>query len=164
MSSVHVDVFFDSPEWAKARLCARKMVPAVLGLSWTLVPKRRLGRFYPEVSVTLTNDASIRILNRDHRGKDKPTNVLSFPLWDFVTEYPSGGREVPVGDIVIAFETIKREAVEQKKPVQDHFSHMLVHGFLHLLGYDHRNNEEADTMEALEIKILAKLGIKNPYA
>lgn len=162
MSAVVVDVLFDSPEWAKTRLSARKTIPALLAFSWTLVPKRP-ARFCPEISVTLTNDAAIRILNRDHRGKDKPTNVLSFPLWDSMSVFPCVGEAVPIGDIVIAFETIKQEAMEQEKPLKDHFSHMLIHGFLHLLGYDHMKDEEAEIMEDLEIKILRKLGIKNPY-
>lgn len=162
-SPVVVDVIFDSPEWAKARLSARKTVPDLLAFAWNLVPKRP-AKVWPEVTVTLTNDAAIRLLNRDHRGKNKPTNVLSFPLWDSMSALPCVGEAVPIGDIVIAFETIKRESIEQGKPLKDHFSHMLIHGFLHLLGYDHIKNEEAEIMEALEIKILGKLGIKNPYA
>ncbi len=162
VSTVIVDVLFDSSEWAKARLSARREVPDLLAFAWNLVPKRP-SKVWPEVTVTLTNDAAIRILNRDHRGKDKPTNVLSFPLWDSISAIPCVGEAVPIGDIVVAFETIKREAIEQSKPLKDHFSHMLIHGFLHLLGYDHIKNEEAEIMEALEIKILGKLGIKNPY-
>ncbi len=162
VSTVIVDVLFDSSEWAKARLSARKAVPDLLAFAWTFVPKRP-SKVWPEVTVTLTNDAAIRILNREYRGKDSSTNVLSFPLWDSMSALPCVRESVPIGDIVVAFETIKREAIEQGKPLKDHFSHMLIHGFLHLLGYDHTKNEEAEIMEALEIKILGKLGIKNPY-
>ena len=106
-----------------------------------------------EVSVVLTDDAHIQVLNRDYRGKDKATNVLSFP------------QDEPqlLGDIIIAYETIVREAEEQNKHFEDHFTHMLVHGCLHLLGYDHETDEEAEEMEALEIRILGDLGVKNPY-
>ena len=112
-----------------------------------------------EVSVMLTDDESIRTLNRQWRGKDKPTNVLSFPA----PEQP--GLEGPrhLGDIALAYETLVREAEEESKPLADHFAHLVVHGVLHLLGYDHETDEEADVMEALEVKALAGLGIADPY-
>lgn len=112
-----------------------------------------------EVTVMLTDDKSIRTLNRQWRGKDKPTNVLSFPA----PEQP--GLEGPrhLGDIALAYETLVREAEEESKPLADHFAHLVVHGVLHLLGYDHETDEEADVMEALEVKALAGLGIADPY-
>jgi probable rRNA maturation factor len=106
------------------------------------------------LSILLTNDKNIQQLNKNFRDKDKPTNVLSFPA-DDEGEY--------MGDIAVAFETIKREAIEQDKSFHHHFIHMLIHGILHLDGYDHETDEEAEEMEALEIKILADMGIKNPY-
>lgn len=106
-----------------------------------------------DVAVVLSDDAAIRALNRDFRGRDKPTNVLSFPS-DAPGEW---------GDIILAYETISREADGQGKPFSDHAAHLLLHGFLHLLGYDHVHDEDAGVMEALEIAILAKLGIDNPY-
>lgn len=106
-----------------------------------------------EVSIVLTDDAHIQALNRDYRGKDKPTNVLSFPQ-----DEPS-----LLGDVIIAYETIAREAEEQNKSFSDHFTHMLVHGTLHLLGYDHEAEAEAEEMEALEVAILSDIGVKNPY-
>jgi len=106
-----------------------------------------------EVSILLTNDAAIQILNRDYRGKDKPTNVLSFPQDD----------DVLLGDIAIAYETMAREAVEQDKTLHDHFMHMLVHSVLHLLGYDHEEKHDQEEMEQHEIKILHGLSIENPY-
>ena len=109
------------------------------------------------------DDAAIQILNRDYRNKDKPTNVLSFPMFNAMSEISPQSGEIPLGDIFIAFETIKREATEQGKPLADHFTHMLVHGFLHLLGFDHITDAEAAVMESLEIKILKGLSIPNPY-
>ena len=113
-----------------------------------------------EVSVVLTDDAAIRVLNRDHRGFDKPTNVLSFPQDD-----PDAEAYGPLlGDIVIARETVAREAVDGGLPFSHHLTHMIVHGFLHLVGYDHLEDDEADEMERLETAILAALDIPDPYA
>ena len=106
-----------------------------------------------EVSIVLTNDTHIRTLNRDYRGKDKPTNVLSFPQ----------DEPALLGDIIIALETIQREAEEQRKSFDNHFTHMLVHGCLHLMGFDHITDNEAKEMETLEVQILKQLNIKNPY-
>jgi probable rRNA maturation factor len=161
-SPLKIDILFDSPLWAKSRLSPRKCVPDILDIAWASVPNRPKGVF-PELTVTLTDDAQIRLLNRDYRQKDKPTNVLSFPLWTHLSEITPHSGDVPLGDIIIAFETIKREAVEQEKTLSNHFTHMLVHGFLHLLGYDHMTEVEAEEMESLEIRILKKFSIANPY-
>jgi len=109
------------------------------------------------MTVVLADDAFIRKLNRDFRGKDKATNVLSFP------ESRIPNPESYLGDLVLAHETIEREAHEQGKKVRDHVKHLLVHGTLHLLGHDHEEDKEAAQMEALEVKILKKLGVGNPY-
>lgn len=111
------------------------------------------------VSVMLTDDARIRELNRTWRSKDKPTNVLSFPAPD------QPGAEGPrhLGDIALAYETLVRESEEESKTLADHFAHLVVHGILHLLGYDHEDEDEAEDMEALEVKALATLGIADPY-
>ncbi len=101
----------------------------------------------------LCGDAMMRQLNHDFRGKDAPTNVLSFP--SDVSGY--------LGDIAISLDTIAREASEHGKSVEAHLAHMLVHGLLHLLGYDHETQQEAERMESLEISILCGLGIDNPY-
>ena len=114
-----------------------------------------------EVSLVLADDAFVQNLNKSWRGKDKPTNVLSFPMGASVP----GMTPVPLGDIVFARETVVREAGEQEKSVHDHLSHLAVHGLLHLLGYDHEESEEeAEEMEALECEILRSLGIADPYA
>lgn len=159
---VEIDILIDEPQWSKARLGVKTMFPLVLETACKALPQK-IGAPI-EVTVTLASDKQIKILNRDHRGKNKPTNVLSFPLWDDRSEIPRGKDAVPVGDIIIAYETMAREAVEQGKTLKAHTTHMLVHGFLHLLGYDHMNDTEAEEMEALEVKILKKLGIKDPYA
>jgi probable rRNA maturation factor len=117
-----------------------------------------------ELAVMLTDDAGIRTLNLNWRGIDKPTNVLSFPALP-----PTGGGgpdDAPrmLGDIAIAYETTRREADDEQKPFDHHLSHLAVHGFLHLMGYDHEKDDEAETMETLEQEILAQLGIPDPYA
>lgn len=119
-----------------------------------------IGEVEAEVSLLLCDDATIQQLNRDWRGLDRPTNVLSFPA-------PKGGpAHGPrlLGDIAVAFETTRREAEAEGKPVADHLTHLVVHGYLHLIGYDHEVETEALQMEALETSILADLGIADPYA
>ena len=117
-----------------------------------------------ELAVMLTDDAGIRTLNSNWRGIDKPTNVLSFPA--LPPTGTGGPDDAPrmLGDIAIAYQTTRREADEEGKPFDHHLSHLAVHGFLHLIGYDHEQDDEADAMEALESKILAQLGIPDPYA
>lgn len=105
-----------------------------------------------ELSLALVSDAEIQVLNRDYRHKDKPTNVLSFP------------QDSPLlGDIVLALETITREAEEKSISLEHHVTHLIIHGFLHLQGYDHQTETEAAEMEALEITALSALNIDNPY-
>ena len=112
-----------------------------------------------ELSILLTNDEEQHELNRQWRGKDSSTNVLSFPQIE-----PFGPVTGILGDITMARETIEREAVEQGTSFPDHFTHLVVHGFLHILGYDHLSDAEALQMEGLETQILASLGIADPYA
>lgn len=112
-----------------------------------------------ELCVMLTDDEDVRVLNSRFRGHDKPTNVLSFPAR--AAPRDAGARRL--GDIAIAFETVAREAREQAKPFGHHLAHLAVHGFLHLLGYDHRSEAEAENMEGLERDILARLGVPDPY-
>ncbi|MCK1710243.1 MULTISPECIES: rRNA maturation RNase YbeY [unclassified Bradyrhizobium] len=117
-----------------------------------------------EVAVMLTDDAGIRTLNSNWRGLDKPTNVLSFPALQPEGARKQGDAPRMLGDIAIAYETMRREADEEQKPFDHHLSHLAVHGFLHLVGYDHENDDDAEEMEALETQILAHLGIPDPYA
>jgi len=120
-----------------------------------------------EVAVRLTDDAEVHALNRDFRGKDKPTNVLSFPqvqadLLECLANSDDG--EILLGDIVLARETCAREAAEKGISIADHATHLIVHGALHLVGYDHMDDVSAAAMETLEVKALASLGVANPYA
>ncbi|UEM03534.1 rRNA maturation RNase YbeY [Skermanella rosea] len=122
-----------------------------------------------EMSLVLADDAMVRTLNRDYRGKDKPTNVLSFALLDDAGDVDDDlashpGMPILIGDVILACETVRREAAEQGKPVEDHLTHLVVHGVLHLLGYDHETDPDADRMERLETSILAGMGIADPYA
>ncbi|HEY7383351.1 MAG TPA: rRNA maturation RNase YbeY [Beijerinckiaceae bacterium] len=112
-----------------------------------------------EISLLLSDDASVQDLNRRWRGLDKPTNVLSFPA--SAPRSSDGIRAL--GDLVLAWETVAREAEQEGKPVADHVTHLVVHGTLHLLGYDHEIEHEAEAMEAREVEALARLGIANPY-
>ena len=117
-----------------------------------------------ELAVMLTDDEGIQTLNRNWRGIDKATNVLSFPALQPRGPRQAGDAPRMLGDIAIAYETTRREADEEQKPFDHHLSHLAVHGFLHLIGHDHEKDQEAETMESLEREILAQLGIPDPYA
>ena len=116
------------------------------------------GRAAAPVSLLLSDDAALRRLNAEFRGRDTPTNVLSFPA-----AAPPGVAVPILGDIALAFETCAREAAEEGKPLGDHMTHLVVHGVLHLLGFDHETDAAAAAMEALETRVLAGLGIADPY-
>jgi probable rRNA maturation factor len=148
-----VDIVIESPLW-KAQRGADAMLRRALAAAAGLVPSDG------ELAVVLTDDAAIRALNRDWRGKDAATNVLSFPAKEARPD-----RRAPrlLGDVVIAYETVAREAAAEGKPFMHHLAHLAVHGFLHLVGYDHEANEDADAMEGLEIAILARLDVPDPY-
>lgn len=119
-----------------------------------------------EVSIKFTSDDEVQALNRAYRGKDKPTNVLSFPMIapDLIVALSNtDDGEVLLGDIVLAYGTCEREAAEREITTDAHATHLIVHGTLHLLGYDHVDDVEADSMEALEQDVMAALGLHNPY-
>jgi probable rRNA maturation factor len=151
-----VDVLTESPLWDAepgAEAVVRRAITQAAAVEGSADPAA-------EVSVLLCDDAVIAALNARWRGRDEPTNVLSFPA------PPTGDPAAPahLGDIAIACETVIREAREQGQPVTQHLAHLAVHGFLHLLGYDHVTDGEAERMERLEREILASLGIPDPYA
>jgi len=119
------------------------------------------------VAVLATHDAQIAHLNAEFRGKVVPTNVLSWPSEDLCAQtpgdMPAAPTDMELGDIALAYETCLQEAQDQGKSFEDHLTHLLLHGMLHLLGYDHITDEDAQIMEAIEIKALANMGISNPY-
>jgi probable rRNA maturation factor len=123
---------------------------------------RAAGPALGAVTVMVDDDARIRALNKLWRGFDKPTNVLSFPAPD-TQPGPERRSERPLGDIAISYETAAREAVAEDKSFADHMAHLSVHGFLHLLGYDHESDDDAEEMEGLERDILARIGVADPY-
>ncbi len=156
MPEARVSVAVRCAAWAGAlpRGFAARVVGAVLD-------DRKVGlRRAAEVSVVLADDPFIRRLNRDHRGKNQPTNVLSFPLEDASS---AKGRTMLLGDVVLAYRTIRREAKDEGKRLASHAAHMLVHGTLHLLGFDHERAEAARIMEGHEVRILKRLGVADPY-
>ena len=151
--SVAIEFAIESPGWSAssgAEAVIRRAIDAAVA---------DIGPVEAEVGVVLADDARIRALNRTWLGNDAATNVLSFPA----PREPSGGVHF-LGDIVFALETIRREAEAEEKTFEQHLAHLAVHGVLHLLGFDHERDEDAETMEARERRILTGLGIADPYA
>lgn len=158
MPERRVSVALRCAAWAEALPRAERFAARVVG---AVLDDRKVGMKRPaEVGVVLADDPFIRRLNRDHRGKDKPTNVLSFPM-----EANAGAKDKPIllGDIVLAYRTIRREAKDEGKRLASHAAHMLVHGTLHLLGFDHERDKAARVMEGHEVRILRRLGVPDPY-
>jgi probable rRNA maturation factor len=151
---LHIEIARNSEGWADS-LDAR----AEQAVREALTQSKATVTGAAELSVVLTDDEEQRALNRDWRGIDKSTNVLSFPQIE-----PFGPVSGILGDIILARETLEREAEEQGVSFEDHFTHLMVHGFLHILGYDHMDDDEALVMESLETQILASLGVADPYA
>ena len=163
-----VDIILEDPAWLKAlaladekllmrrlRLWARRALAIALADRW------KGSAVGLDCCVVLSSDAKVRQLNRDYRGKDKPTNVLSFAALD--GGKPPRNAAWPLGDIILALGTCRKEARAQDKTLEQHLAHLVIHGVLHLLGYDHEVEAEAERMEGLEIAALKRLGIDNPY-
>lgn len=168
MKPVHVDVSILCGKWKRAEkniaAQCRRSVRAAIKVATPYLGKRnnlRAASQRLEASVVLASDTYIKKLNRQYRGKNKPTNVLSFPSF---TGEPLEPGPVLLGDVILAFETTHREADAEKKSLYAHANHLVVHGILHLLGYDHVVEREARKMERLERLTLKGLGIANPYA
>ena len=157
--SLDIDILRHSDIWDRTGVSDEALAYAAQA-AFAASPPTRRGAY--EVTLVMTDDDEMRELNSTWRGKDSATNVLSFPAGE-----PLGGMNgepSPLGDIVLAGETVVEEARLKEIPVSDHASHHVVHGMLHLLGFDHESEAEAERMEALETRILTGLGIADPYA
>ncbi|MBF0172731.1 MAG: rRNA maturation RNase YbeY [Magnetococcales bacterium] len=151
-----VRVSRERSRWPKVEKKVRQAALAVL--------ERVGGMDGAEVAVRLTHDEEVQSLNLHYRGIDRPTNILSFAMMDDPDDIEFPEAPLLLGDLVLAFETVVREAEMQGKTFEDHLTHLVVHGMLHLLGYDHeRSPEDALRQETMEIAILAHMGIDNPY-
>lgn len=155
-----VDVEIEADGWASVHDDPAAFCVQVLNhmLGYLGLPGRRY-----EVSVLLTDDARQKTLNAEYRGKDSSTNVLSFPSGEAADGAFPTDLAMPLGDITMALETVQKESAAGGLSFADHFCHLLVHGMLHLAGYDHETDNDAEQMETLEIEILADLGVDNPY-
>jgi probable rRNA maturation factor len=154
-----IDIVVKSPLWTDRRGIKTTLRRAVAEAACATTKEG-------EIAIVLTDDAAIRTLNRDWRQKDQPTNVLSFPAAaTFPPPVGKGSGRAPhhLGDIVIAYQTTAREAKAERKPFEHHVAHLAVHGFLHLIGYDHESETQARAMERLEIVVLARMGVPSPY-
>ena len=158
--ALDADLDWDSSNWAEV---ARKAATSAIAES--AFPQLGLGARSVELGVRLTNDAEVRALNAEWRGKDKATNVLSFPMAepDEMNDASPDSPELMLGDIVLARGVCVAEAADKAISIEAHASHLLVHGTLHLLGYDHHDDDAATDMEAREVRALARLGIADPY-
>src|SRR5271170_1522633 len=148
--ALKIDVLVVSDRWKGA-----EQAKAIVRRAVTRAAAAALSTTPTELAIVLTDDSAIRLLNRDWRGVDAATNVLSFPA--------GNSRGAHLGDIVLAFETIAREAHSERKPLAHHVAHLAVHGFLHLVGYDHQGDKDALAMEEAEREILRRLAIPDPY-
>jgi probable rRNA maturation factor len=162
-----LDIAIDSDEewdssndWAKLARSA-----AVAAIAESAFPQLGSGARSVELSVRLTSDAEVHALNSEWRGKDNPTNVLSFPMAepDELETPDDAGPELMLGDVILARGICVAEAADKGIPLESHAAHLMVHGTLHLLGYDHMDDESAADMEAREVRALARLGIADPY-
>ena len=148
-----IDIQIQSPLWDVQPLAAQTVRDAIAAAATTLSTADN------EVSILLTDDKTIRLLNREWRGIDKPTNVLSFPA----ATTKASVRMPLFGDIVIAYETLKRECDDEDRIFLHHLAHLTVHGFLHLIGYDHQVEAQAEEMEGLESKIMTRMQMPDPH-
>jgi probable rRNA maturation factor len=150
-----IDVIVQSARWRKAPKAGTVIKRAIQAAAEAASTPRA------ELAIVLSDDSAVRALNRRWRGQNAPTDVLSFPA-----AAPGKRRSASpyIGDIVIAYQTTAREAVAEGKPFEHHLAHLAVHGFLHLLGYDHDNDRDAQEMERLESRVLARIAVPDPYA
>jgi len=163
----------ESTEWNNIKNAEALICTAILSAYKEAKKPEELLQIETEISLTLTDNRDIQLINKEYRGIDKATNVLSFPQLElkngvlideneFIT--PPSGNPVMLGDIIMAYEIIIKEAKEQEKTIESHLTHLAIHGLLHLLGYDHIDNKEAAEMEQLEVNIMNHLGYNSPYS
>ncbi|MEO0035784.1 MAG: hypothetical protein RLZZ501_1807 [Pseudomonadota bacterium] len=157
-----IAVSLECPAWAGALPDVAERVERLARLALDSCPEDRPEGAL-ELSLVLADDDTVRALNRDWRGKDAPTNVLSFAALDDDEAPVVEGAPLLLGDVILAWETVAAEATDQGKALGDHLAHLVIHGVLHLIGFDHQEEEEAAEMEALETRLLATLGIADPY-
>jgi probable rRNA maturation factor len=153
-SWLRLDIVREGGDWTSCEPCEAAIAAAGSALTAEIAHARA------EAAVALASDAHVRVLNRTYRGYDKPTNVLAFPA---ARSGPRRDEAIFLGDVVLAAETVTREAAEQGKPARQHLQHLVVHGLLHLIGRDHDTEAQEREMEALEIKILERIGVPDPY-
>lgn len=153
---IDADILIEEPLWESGG----RDIASLTGASFGAAVAQTGFAAPATVSLLFADDDAIRMLNREHRGQDKPTNVLSFPAAE--TPMP-GGMARPLGDIALAFQTIEREAATAGLAFEAHVQHLIIHGLLHLLGYDHENDDDATVMETTETQALARLGHSDPY-
>ncbi len=168
---INIDVVIKSKKWQDEKNIENFIDKTCQNLIPLTDLKKILTKdFELELSVLLVSDAQIKKINSQFRQKNKPTNVLSFPALDEnlirnigIKKVVGSNTYLLLGDIIIAQETVKKESLAQKKKFRDHLTHLILHSILHLIGYDHEDEKMANTMEALEVKILKRIGIANPY-
>lgn len=164
-----IDISITDPQWETAcpecEALTEKAIYSVFSGS-PIARQLILNGVEPEISVVLANDDLVQTLNREYRNKDKPTNVLSFAQLDTPDGWqaPAAPGPCTLGDLILGFETVRTEAEQEKKSLSAHLTHLIIHGMLHLLGYDHMEEGPADAMESLEIQLLKGLGYQNPYS
>ncbi len=151
-----IEITADSAQWARALPGAEALVRQAVSAAWRAAGT---GQKQTEISIVLGDDTLVRRLNGEYRGQDQTTNVLSFPGGDQAEPGPH-----LLGDVILAYGTVAREAGEQNKTLGGHLQHLCVHGVLHLLGHDHQTDADAAAMEALEVVILEELGVDDPYS
>lgn len=159
-----IDIAVQDPIWEKLGDIEGVIHESAKRAIKTAILPREIENHNLELTIALANDDLVQVLNREYRNKDKPTNVLSFASIDsddFEQEIMI--NPFNLGDIILSYQTIERECQEQGKFLMDHIKHLTVHGVLHLLGYDHENDDDATNMETLEIRILEQLNVQNPY-
>lgn len=168
---IFLDIAVKSKKWEKEP----KIVDFIKKTCKKLILSTEIGKISKnleliELSISLVSDAQIKKINFNYRGKNKPTNTLSFPALDGnliqkkgLKEAIKGYKSLILGDILLSYETIQKESLAQKKEMCHHITHLILHSLLHLIGFDHKNEKDAKIMEDLEIEILKKLKIKNPY-